>query len=196
MNLNAVTQAISGGIVVSDPLRDREYRRARKHISDGIQGTAIGVAFIIGAVLSYLIRPGDTYFYAVSLALGLIGVIKLFRSIGSIIDAKVGQKLLDPQLQPRGTGNLNPSQTAAAPPSTPRPSQRLSAPPERLMNNPPAPPTRPVTAERKAVAPPQPHLSGEHPALPGTGRINREQSTPIRSKIDKKDDDIISQLRN
>lgn len=196
MNLNAVTQAISGGIVVSDPVRDREYRRARKHISDGIQGTAIGVAFIIGSILSYLIRPGDSYFYAVSLVLGLIGIIKLFRSIGSIIDAKVGQKLLDPDLQPRGTGSLNPNQTGAAPPSAPRPSQRLSTTQERLMNTPPAPPTRPVTAERKAMTPAQPRLSGEHPSIPGTGRINREQSTPLRNKIEKKDDDIISQLRN
>ncbi|MEW6212906.1 MAG: hypothetical protein AB1631_31570 [Acidobacteriota bacterium] len=195
MNLNAVTQAISGGIVVSDPVRDREYRRARKHISDGIQGSAIGVAFIIGAVVAYLIRPGDTYFYAVSLVLGLLGIIKLFRSIGSIIDAKVGQKLLDPELQPRGTGNLNPTQ-AAAPPSAPRPSQRLTVDPSRPVNNPPAPPTRPVTAERKAISPAQPRLSGEHPVLPGTGRINREQSTPLRNKVEKKDDDIISQLRN
>jgi hypothetical protein len=187
MNLNAITQAISGGIVVSDPVRDREYRRARKHISDGIHGTAIGVAFIIGAVLAYIFRPAETYFYAVSLALGLIGVVKLFRSIGSIIDAKVGQKLLDPELQPRGTGGLSPVQNAPAPPSAPRVSGRLTDPNKAT----PIIPTRPVDAPST----PPPRQSGEHSAIFGTGRINREQSTPLR-KLDKKDDDIISQLRN
>ena len=47
MNLSVVTQALSGGVSVSDPLRDREFKRARKQVSDGIQGLAIGSAVIV-----------------------------------------------------------------------------------------------------------------------------------------------------
>jgi hypothetical protein len=38
LNLSVITQALNGGMVVSDPIRDREFKRARKQISDGIHG--------------------------------------------------------------------------------------------------------------------------------------------------------------
>src|SRR6185503_8283439 len=109
INLNVITQALNGGVVVSDPMRDREFKRARKQITDGIHGTAVGAALLIAAALPYALMklngmPMNTYVYTLSLAIALAGIVKLFRSIGSIIDAKIGPKLLDPALQPRGTG--------------------------------------------------------------------------------------------
>ncbi|HET9530721.1 MAG TPA: hypothetical protein VFQ92_10235, partial [Blastocatellia bacterium] len=141
MNLTAITQALNGGVVISDPLRDREYKRVRKQVSDGIQGAAIGTGVLVAAALTYYIIPSNSYVYGTVLVLALVGIIKLFRSIGSIIDAKVGQRLLDPALQPRGTGGLSASQPLPPPPIAVRPSQRLVADPAR----PPAPNTRPVT---------------------------------------------------
>ena len=41
MNLNIVTQALNGEVIVTDPLREREFKRARKQISDGIHGGAV-----------------------------------------------------------------------------------------------------------------------------------------------------------
>lgn len=107
MNLGVVTQALNGGVTVTDPLRDREYKRARKQISDGIHGFAVGGAFLAGAALTYFLVPRNSYVYALALGLALFGIIKIFRSVGSIIDARVGPKLLDPALQPRGTGGLS-----------------------------------------------------------------------------------------
>src|SRR6185369_4530032 len=119
MNLNAVTQALNGDVIVTDPLREREFKRARKQISDGIYVFAVGSALFVAAALPYILNktvglPLSNYITALALALALAGIIKLFRSIGSIIDAKVGQKLLDPALQPRNTGNLNSAGSAAA----------------------------------------------------------------------------------
>src|SRR6266404_5468578 len=112
MNLSVVTQALSGGVVaVSDPLRDREFKRARKQISDGIHGSAIGAALLVAAALLYFLIRTTPWIYPVSLILALGGIIKLFRSIASIVDAKVGPKLLDPALQPRATGGLSGSQS-------------------------------------------------------------------------------------
>src|SRR5262245_250039 len=112
MNLTVVTQALTGGVLVaSDPLRDREFKRARKQITDGIQGLSIGAAILITAVLCYLIIPTTTWVYVLALALALVGIVKLFRSIGQIVDARVGPKLLDPALQPRATGGLSQSST-------------------------------------------------------------------------------------
>ncbi|HWP41945.1 MAG TPA: hypothetical protein VNO14_01830, partial [Blastocatellia bacterium] len=150
MNLTAITQALNGGVIISDPVRDREYKRARKQITDGIQGVAIGAGILVAAALTYFIIPGNSYVYGTVLALALVGIIKLFRSIGSIIDAKVGQKLLDPALQPRGTGGLSASQPLPPPPVAVRPSQRLVPDPAR----PPAPSTRPVSIEQRPAAPP------------------------------------------
>ncbi|HJQ69359.1 MAG TPA: zinc ribbon domain-containing protein [Blastocatellia bacterium] len=195
MNLGVVTQALNGGVTVTDPLRDREYKRARKQISDGIHGFAVGGAFLAGAALTYFLVPRNSYVYALALGLALFGIIKIFRSVGSIIDARVGPKLLDPALQPRGTGGLSASLPSQATPATNvRPSQRLSA---DALRNPAAQPanTRPVSAEKgldQLLPVPLPPV--ENMARPLTGRVNREHSSPLR-KPDR-EEDLISKLRN
>jgi hypothetical protein len=184
MNLSVITQALNGGVVISDPIRDREFKRARKQISDSIHGSAIGTALLVAAALPYFLIPRTPWIYTASLLLALGGIIKLFRSIGSLIDAKVGPKLLEPGLQPRGTGGLNSDQSL--PPAV-RPSQRLAS-------GQPAH-TRPVSLEGEAGGlplPPEPHA--ESLSRPVTGRINREHSSPLRA-FDK-DDDLMSKLRN
>src|SRR5438552_1416066 len=110
MNLSVITQALNGGVVISDPARDREFKRARKQISDGIQGSAIGTALLVAAALPYFLISKTPWVYTASLVLALGGIIKLFRSIGSIVDAKHGSKLVDQALQPRGTGGLSSAQ--------------------------------------------------------------------------------------
>lgn len=199
INLNFISQALNGSVVVSDPFRDREFKRARKQISDGIQGSAIGAALLVAAALPYILMrviemPVNTYVYTISLALALGGIVKLFRSIGSIIDAKIGPKLLDPALQPRGTGGLSAPIAQAVNPSG-RPSQRLS--PDLVKPNGGAHHgnTRPVSAESPVSVPPI--LAApldENLARPVTGRINREHSSPLR-KLEK-EDDLMSKIRN
>lgn len=183
MNLSVVTQALSGGVVVSDPLRDREFKRTRKQISDGIHGSAVGAALLVAAALPYLLIPKTPWVYTISLLLALGGIVKLFRGVGSVLDAKVGPKLVDPALQPRGTGGLN----GQGLPVNVRPSQRLDAP--RPAN------TRAFAMEGEARAS---GLSSDVPAdnlvRPMTGRINREHSSPLRA-FDK-EDDLMSKLRN
>ena len=181
MNLALITQTLNGGVVVSDPIRDREFKRARKQISDGINGSAIGAALLVAAALPYFLLPRTPWLYTVSLLLALAGITKLFRGVGSIIDAKVGPKLLDPALQPRGTGSL--TNVPAA--STGRFSSRLSGGQPSY--------TRPLSLDGESSSTSRP----EPPADLGrgfTGRINREHSSPLRS-FDK-DDDLISKLRN
>ncbi|MFL6214250.1 MAG: zinc ribbon domain-containing protein [Blastocatellia bacterium] len=207
MNLNVVSQALSGEVIVTDPLREREFKRARKQISDGIQGVAVGAALIVAAALPYLLNkvlglPLNNYLIALALALALGGLIKLFRSAGSIIDAKIGPRLLDPNLQPRPTGNLN--SVASAPAVAAKSSPRL--PSEAGRSLPPSPAnTRPVALETDAPdaktseAGPRtqvPPTGPFDPSLirPATGRINREHSTPLRRL--EKDDDLLSRLRN
>lgn len=208
MNLNVVSQALNGDVTVTDPLREREFKRARKQISDGIHGIAVGSALLVAALLPYILNKTvglqlNNYLIALALAMALAGIIKLFRSIGSIIDAKVGQKLLDPNLQPRATGNLS-NVAASFSAAMPRPSQRLVAEPNRLAPSQPAN-TRPVALdvdapelkapERSPKAPSMPLSSFDESLLrPGTGRINREHSTPLRRL--EKDDDLMSKLRN
>ncbi len=185
MNLNAVTQALSGGVaVVADPQRDREFKRARKQISDGIHGSAVGTALLVGAALPYFLIPSTTWMYTASLVLALGGIVKLFRSVGSIIDAKVGPKLMDPALTPRSTGGLS---NGASLPAGVRPSQRLVA--AQPAN------TRAFALEGEAsgsALPPE--TPAENLARPMTGRINREHSSPLRAFA--KDDDLMSKLRN
>jgi len=190
MNLTVISQALSGGVVVSDPLRDREFKRARKQVSDGIQGLAIGAAILVAAILGYIFLPSATWVYVVSLAMALGGIVKLFRSIAGIVDARMGPKLLDPALQPRAsTGSLSGANSGAV---NIRPSQRLGEAPSK----PPAH-TRPV-----GIAPPQEKNGADKPSPPqpenpprtGTGRINREHSTPLRRL--ENDEDLMSLLRN
>lgn len=190
MNLSTITQALSGVVVVSDPIRDREFKRARMQISDGIQGSAVGAAILLAAALPYfLVTPLGSWLLVWSLGLALLGVVKLFRSIGGIIDAKVGPKLLDPALQPRATGGLNSSFLASS--GLVRPSQRLVEPAAKPPGQ--RSPTQPVgpTTEKDNTTPPKP---AENPSRPGTGRINRELSSPL-SKLDA-GDDMVSKLRN
>ncbi len=200
INLNVITQALNGGVVTSDPVRDREFKRARKQISDGIHGTAVGAALLVAAALPYLLMRlvgmgMNTYVYTLSLALALGGIIKLFRSIGSIIDAKVGPRLLDPALQPRSTGGLNGTQIT--PTSNGKHSQRLVADPGRVPAN-----TRPVSLEARPVSleggvnlsSALPNPPDESLIRPATGRINREHSSPLRRL--EKEDELMSKLRN
>lgn len=184
MNLTVVTQALNGGVVVSDPIRDREFKRARKQISDGIHGSAVGAALLIAASLPYFLIPRTPWVYTASLLLALGGIVKLFRGVGSIIDAKVGPKLLDPALQPRGTGGLTSGQSL---PTSVRHSQRLVA--GQPAN------TRSIAldGESRGAALPS-EIPVEKLGRPMTGRINREHSSPLRA-FDK-DDDLMSKLRN
>jgi hypothetical protein len=187
MNLSVITHALSGGVVVSDPGRDREFKRARKQITDGINGSAIGAGLLVAAALPYFLAPRTPWIYTATLLLALAGIVKLFRSIASMVDAKVGGKLLDPALRPRGTGGLS----NGASTSTTKSSQRLSDPGKGGQ---PAH-TRPVAFEGDASAnslQPDPLLDSL--GRPLTGRINREHSSPLRA-FDK-DDDLMSKLRN
>jgi hypothetical protein len=195
MNLSVITQALNGGVVVSDPLRDREFKRARKQISDGIQGSGVGAALLVAAALPYVLMrviemPVNTYVYTVSLALALAGIIKLFRSIASIIDAKIGPSLLDPALQPRGTGGLS-SPVAQTNFLSVRPSQRLSLDAVKASSA-QTTSARSVQVESSVSAPSiSPAPLDESLVRPVTGRINREHSSPLR-----KEDDLLSKLRN
>jgi len=111
--------------------------------------------------------------------------------VGGIIDAKVGPKLLDPALQPRATGGLNGAQLAAS--GLIRPSQRLVEPSAKPVAN-QRPRTQPLGFENKPdpLAPSPGPV--ETPVRQGTGRINRELSSPL-SKLDV-GDDMVSKLRN
>ena len=190
MNLSVVTQALNGGVAVSDPARDREFKRTRKQISDGIHGSAIGAALLVAAALPYFLIPKTPWVYAASLLLALGGIIKLFRGVGSILDAKVGPKLVDPGLQPRGTGGLTRGTgglNGQGVGSGVRPSQRLNTP------SPASTRSFAVEGEARPSALP-PEAPPDSLMRPMTGRINREHSSPLRA-FDK-DDDLMSKLRN
>lgn len=182
LSLNILTQALSGGGQTSDLIKEREYRRARKQISDGIQGSAIGTALIVGAVVAYLIMPKDGLYYAVSLVLALAGVVKLFKSAGHIVDAKMGSKLIRAGEQTqRSSGGLTGSQPLQAAPVTTRVSQRF---PEAASG-----------MGRESASPPD-SIPGKTPGTTrvGTSRVASEQSSPL-GKISK-EDDLMSKLRN
>jgi hypothetical protein len=191
LNLTVITQALGGGAAVLDPIREREYRRARKKITDGIQGSTVGAAIIVVAALGYFFLPSGNVVYALSLVLALVGVITFFRSIGHIIDAKVGPKLLDPALQPRGTGPLTGSLPAATGSLSTTASRRLPADLAKLAS-PEGEPRRTTTVERGKPGYPPPASGG--PTRTATGRVNIEQSSQLRKK--GIDDDFISKLRN
>ena len=187
MNLNVITQALNGGVVVSDPFRDREFKRARKQISDGIHGSAIGAGLLVAAALPYFLITRTPWIYTASLVMALGGIIKLFRSIGSIVDAKLGTKLVDPALQPRGTGGLGSAQNLA---NGVRASQRLNEPGRSGQRT----HTQPIMPDGEIGMPLPPEPPLDSFGRPATGRINREHSSPLRS-FDK-DDDLMSKLRN
>ncbi|MBI3651318.1 MAG: hypothetical protein HY231_09895 [Acidobacteria bacterium] len=192
MNLTIITQAISGSVVVADSGRDREFKRTRRQISEGIKGASIGAALLGAAGLTYFLIQAGAISYSLTLILALAGLIKLFLNIGSIVDARVGAKLVDQNLTPRATGGLN-STSLPSPPAGSKASgeyrrasgeyRRPVAPTARtsptgaLPNNPSA--TLPTPVERP-------------PAM--TGRVNREHSMPLR-KLEG-EDDLLSKLRN
>lgn len=192
MNLSVITHALTGGVVVADPMRHREIKRARKQISDGINGSAIGAGLLVAAALPYFLAPRTPWIYTATLLLALAGVVKLFRSIASMIDAKVGAKLLDPALQPRGgTGALNGQLNGLALPGGVNQSQRLG---ESGKSRQPAY-TRPVAFDSDPSGSPLPaDPVPDNIGRPLTGRINREHSSPL--KAFDKDDDLMSKLRN
>jgi hypothetical protein len=188
MNLTVVSHALSGGGAATDPIREREYKRARKKISDGIQGSAIGLALMAAALLIYFFLAKDKFWYALSLALALAGLIGFFRSLGHIIDAKVGPKLLDPSLQPRASGPLSGPLPQAANLSKRLPAEIANAIPAReprksqVLNKADDPKPNAVQA---------PPVSGS--SRPPTTRISREPGQFDRLG---KDDDLMSKLRN
>lgn len=189
MNLNVVTQALNGGVVVADPMRDREFKRARKQITDGINGSAIGAGLLVAAALPYFLAPRNPWVYTATLLLALAGVVKLFRSIASMIDAKVGAKLLDPALQPRASTEVLSSSLTRQ--GNANQSQRLN---ESEKGRQPAY-TRPVAFDSDPSGTPMPpDVALDNLGRPLTGRINREHSSPL--KAFDKDDDLMSKLRN
>jgi hypothetical protein len=191
--LTTITQALGGVTAVLDPIREREYRRARKKITDGIHGSTVGAAIIVVAALGYFLLPAGNVVYGVSLVLALVGIVTFFRSIGHIIDAKVGPKLLDPALQPRGTGPLTSSNVPATGSLTSTGvSRRLPAELAKQAAQ-ESESRRTNTIERGKAGYPPPQASGG-PSRTATGRVNIEQSSPLRKK--GIDDDFISKLRN
>src|SRR5437868_15278618 len=78
LNLNIIIQALNGGVIVSDPNREREYKRARKQVTDGINGVAFGAALLSAAIIVYLVIKEALFVYPSTLLLALFGVIKLF----------------------------------------------------------------------------------------------------------------------
>jgi hypothetical protein len=185
MNLTIISQAINGGVVFADPARDRDFKRARKQISQGINGAAIGTALLIAAVIAYLTLKDTGYFaYPITLILALIGLIKLFKNVGEIVDAKVGAKLIESQPQPRSTAGLNSSGVGSALSGT-RNSGEYRSP---FVN-----PTRVAATGTLSQSKPQTGSTAEKPPS-STGRVNREFSTPLR-KADI-DEDLMARLRN
>ena len=194
LSLTVVTQALTGETGFSDPFREREYKRARKQISEGIQGVSVGAAFVTASALTYffLMPINQTVFLVPALIFALLGLIYVFRNVGKLIDAKVGQKMaIGTAPLPRGTGALGSGTTTAAFQSATRPSANLN------------PTTGRATVTQTAVAQEEPALSKRDLITPSgfdsarplpTGRINREQSSPLRR--DKKNDDLLAKIRN
>jgi hypothetical protein len=192
MNLTVVSHALSGGGAATDPIREREYKRARKKISDGIQGSAVGLALMAAAVLIYYFLAKDKFWYAISLTIALAGLIGFFRSLGHIIDAKVGPKLLDPSLQPRATGPLS----GPLPQSAPQPANLSKRLPAEIAKAIPARDPQKSQVLNKADGP-RPGAM-EAPPAPGSSRPPTTRISREPGQFDRlgKDDDLMSKLRN
>ena len=185
MNLTIITHAINGSVAVTEPGRDREFKRARRQISEGIKGAAIGAAILIAAALAYLLITNTPFTYGITLLLALVGLIKLFINIGSILDAKVGTKLVDETLQSRASGGLNSTSLPSAPAGS-----RASGEYRRPIAVPPA---RASSTGNLAANPSAfNNLAEKPPAM--TGRVNREHSTPLRRL--EAEEDLMAKLRN
>ncbi len=196
MNLTIITQAINGSVAVTEPGRDREFKRVRRQISEGIKGAAIGAAILIAAVIAYLLITNAPFAYGITLLLALVGLIKLFINIGSILDAKVGTKLVDQTLQARVTGGLNATSIPSAPAGS-RVSGEYRSPVGSRASGEYRRPVSPIArTSATGTLPPNPSASGniaeKPPAM--TGRVNREQSMPLRRL--EADEDLMAKLRN
>jgi hypothetical protein len=190
MNLTVVTNVLSGGPASVDPIRDREYKRARKKISDGIQGSAVGLALLAGAVLIYVFLPKDKLWYGLSLAAALAGMIVFFRSLGNILDAKVGPRFVDPSLKPRATGPLTgPLRQPTAP--AVGSSKRLPAEVSRALPEREAAKSQSIAKADKPIARAN-ALQPPTPMRTGTGRAFTEKTQPDKLTSD----DLMSKLRN
>ena len=185
MNLTIITQAISGSVVVADPGRDREFKRTRRQISEGIKGASIGTALLGVAVLAYFLIQAGPVAYSLTLILALAGLIKLFLNIGSILDAKVGTKLVDQTLQPRASGGL----TGTSLPSPPAGSKASGEYRRPIL---PTARASQTGALQNAPSAGLKNPSEKPPALPG--RVNREHSMPLR-KLEA-EEDLLAKLRN
>lgn len=207
MNLTIITQAINGSVAVTEPGRDREFKRTRRQISEGIKGAAIGAAILIAALLAYLLITNAPFAYGITLLLALVGLIKLFINIGSILDARVGTKLVDQTLQTRASGGLNSTSIPSAPAGTKitgeyrSPGARSSGEYRRPTGSrtsseyrrPIAPTAQaPVTGTLAENPSPANPAAEKPPAM--TGRVNREQSMPLRRL--EADEDLMAKLRN
>jgi hypothetical protein len=190
MNLTVVTNVLSGGPTSVDPIRDREYKRARKKISDGIQGSAVGLALIAGAVLIYVFLPKDKLWYGLSLAAALAGMIVFFRSLGNILDAKVGPRFVDPSLQPRATGPLTGPLRQPTVPAVSS-SKRLPAEVSRALPEREAAKSQSIAKAAKPI-PKANTLQPPTPMRTGTGRAFTERPGPDKLTSD----DLMSKLRN
>jgi len=191
MNLTSVSQALSGGPATVDPFRDREYKRARKKISDGIQSAAAGLALVAVAAGIYLFLPKEKLWYGLSLVIALVGLIGFFRGLGHVLDAKVGQKLVDPALKPRATGTLSNSVLQTA--SISNPSKRVSPEAAKSAAKPDAQ-KRPVAKRPEKSVPNMNPATPVNPARQGTGRISGER--PGLDRLSAADEDLMSKLRN
>lgn len=194
MNLTAITQALTGGGLMPDPARDREYKRARRQISTGINGAAIGVALLAAAGVAYFLIPNAPFAYATTLILALAGLLKLFRNIGNIIDAKVGNKLIDPTLQVRTTGGLSVSGNSGSIAAAKPVASTQGATPGAARPVAPTARVAPTGALGKAGSAPLNPPAAAAPPPSMTGRVNREQSTPLK-KLDF-EDELMARLRN
>jgi hypothetical protein len=196
MNLTIITQAINGSVAVTEPGRDREFKRVRRQISEGIKGAAIGAAILIAAALAYLLITNAPFAYGITLLLALVGLIKLFINIGGILDAKVGAKLVDQTLQTRASGGLN-GASLPSPPAGSRASGEYRSP---VGSRASGEYRRPISSTARAsetgtlAANPSAPGNGAEKAPAMTGRVNREQSMPLR-RLDA-DEDLMAKLRN
>ncbi|MEW6129246.1 MAG: zinc ribbon domain-containing protein [Acidobacteriota bacterium] len=185
MNLTVISHALNGNMLIADPSKDRENKRYRKQISEGIQGIAIGAALLFSAVVAYVVMKDFAMFaYPTTLILALIGLVKLFRNIGEIVDAKVGGKIVENKPPNRGTAGLSATTSPPLNPASKNSGEYRSPFPQ---------PTRAVSTGAIAPVKSQTGSAGEKAPLP-TGRVNREYSTPLK-KADI-DEDLMARLRN
>jgi hypothetical protein len=147
------------------------------------------MALLVAAGVCYYLFPIEKAALISSLILALGGLIKLFKSIGTMIDAKIGSKVVSPVHVSKVTGSLTPTKAQALTQANLRSASRLSMDPSKFpqaqhIN------TRMPGEESPVARLPESPL-GSARAAPG--RVNREHSSQL-IKPDK--DDLMSKLRN